>query len=532
MKKAILPVVIVIMSLAIAFAIYQRHISNSVTSTEIAEVTFSKPGGFYDKCFKLKLSCGKAYHIRYTTNGSSPTASSALYTKPLQLDEKMYSKSNIYTIVNCETTKFYHTDDVDRCIVIRAAVYDENERCVSDVVTNSYFISGLGCDTHGLPVVSITADSLALFDYDTGIFVPGASFDTTRPSKTGNYYNRGRKWEKLVNFEFYELDNSGVNQECGMRTHGNASRRNQQKGVKLYARKEYGKQCFEHKFFDNCDLSSFKHLCLHPFKCSSWLQTGGQDYVANRVAANLDLDAMAVREVAVYINGEYWGIYTLEESPDEHYLKEHYNADLKKVNVMKYWIGIEEHGDPTDWTSFFSWLEKSDLTKPEDSIIAFSRMDIPNLIDYFLIQIYGADIDWPNNNVRLWQPADGEKFRMIFFDGDGCFIRYRFNAIENAADHAHDSYVFNHFMKNDAFRNMFYDRYLELKHTYFSCDSVKKYLDGYHDIVAGEIQKQSQRFGFPKHLKQWYHDLDSIYDFIERRAEVFEQQFKEHFTKE
>jgi hypothetical protein len=109
-------------------------------------------------------------------------------------------------------------------------------------VTHTYFIRSLGCDFHGLPVLEITADSLALFDYETGIFIPGIHYDPADSTSTGNYKMRGREWERVVNMEFYEPDNRGINQRCGLRTHGGASRFFQQKGMKLYARDEYGKK--------------------------------------------------------------------------------------------------------------------------------------------------------------------------------------------------------------------------------------------------------------------------------------------------
>lgn len=57
-------------------------------------------------------------HIRYTTNGNRPTAQSPLYDEPLILDENLYSKSDIYTIVNCPEIQFYLLDSVQHCIVI------------------------------------------------------------------------------------------------------------------------------------------------------------------------------------------------------------------------------------------------------------------------------------------------------------------------------------------------------------------------------------------------------------------------------
>ena len=88
----------------------------SVAQTE--KVFFSVPGGFYEDGFPLSLECMYTnHHIRYTTNGNSPTARSALYTDPLTLSEACYSSSNIYTIVNCIPSVYHPTDSIRHCIV-------------------------------------------------------------------------------------------------------------------------------------------------------------------------------------------------------------------------------------------------------------------------------------------------------------------------------------------------------------------------------------------------------------------------------
>ena len=133
------------------------------------------------------------------------------------------------------------------------------------------FIKALGCDTHGLPVVSICADSLDLFGFEQGILVPGIHFDSLNPEISGNYFQKGREWERVSNVEFYDYsDNGGINQICGLRTHGNRARRQPQKGLKIYARQEYGNKHFHHQFFESDwrkDLAAFvrRDRC-HPSK--------------------------------------------------------------------------------------------------------------------------------------------------------------------------------------------------------------------------------------------------------------------------
>lgn len=477
----------------------------------------------------MTLHCGQGNHIRYTTNGNTPTASSKLYTGPLSLDEGLYSTSDIYTIVNCPSSFFYLPNHIQKAIVIRAAVFNENDNCISPIVTNSYFIRSLGCDFHGLPVISIAADSLSLFDYETGIFIPGIHYDPADSTHTGNYCQRGREWERLINMEFYEPDNSGVNQPCGLRTHGGASRWYQQKGLRFYAREDYGKKRFKHRFFESTPITSFKRLDLHPFRCSNWLQTGGQEYLSQTVAANLDFETLAVRQTVVFINGEYWGIYTLEESPDERYLEDHYNVDLEKLNIIKYWC-LNQHGDSTDWWNFFTWISNADLSLPNDSAYAYSRIDVTSFIDYLLFETYSANLDWPQNNVLLWQPETGTAFRWIFYDGDGCFTRPHFNAIENALHQGGNSVVFKHFLENTHFRNSFRERYLKLLETCFSYTYLKSILDQYQHLVEGEIAFQSERFHFPVNLDKWYDGLEWVDIFISSRHNYFKNEILQYIS--
>ena len=502
-----------------------------ILSAQNDAVTFSVSGGFYDEPFKLSLHCGQGNHIRYTINGSTPTSNSALYTDSLVLNESLYSKSNIYKIVNCIPSTFYLPDDIQRAIVIRAAVFNDEDVCVSPVVTNSYFIRSLGGDFHGLPVISIAADSLALFDYETGIFIPGINYDPADSTHTGNYCMRGREWERLINMEFYETGNSGINQQCGLRIHGGASRWFQQKGMRLYAREEYGKKRFKHQFFESTQIANFKHLNLHPFRCSNWLQTGGQEYLSQTVAKNLDFESLAVRQTVVFINGEYWGIYTLEESPDERYLEDHFDVDLDQVNIIKYW-GVTQYGSGTNWWGFYTWIKTADLSQPDNYAYANTRVDVNNFIDYILMETYTANLDWPRNNVLIWQPKTGSIFRWIFYDGDGCFTKPNFNAFENALNQDGNSVVLEHFLENQHFRDTFYERYLYLMETCLHPSYLRSVMNDYQNIVDGEITAQSERFLFPTSKEQWLEDMEKTDEFFSIRPNYFKQELLSHIAPE
>lgn len=491
---------------------------------------FSAPGGFYENPFLLELfPFYPQHHVRYTINGNRPTAQSMLYTGPLSLDDRLYSPTDIFTIPVAPEELMYYPDSVGHCIVIRAAVFDENDSCISDVSTNSYFIRSLGCDTHGLPVVSLCADSTDLFDYHRGILVPGVWFDTLNPSWSGNYYQRGNEWERRVNVEYYNRNNEGINQWAGLRTHGGSSRRIQQKALKVFAREEYGKNTFEYRFFPTIPNDSFKRLILKPF-CASWTQAGAADYVCNRMAESLNFESLASTPVVMFLNGEYWGIYYLHEKPDEHYLKEHFDIPIDSLNLFCGWSPEVEYGSGDDYRDFRHWLEEADLTEPENWERVQENVDIPCFIDYEIFEMFIENADWPANNTRSWQ-LQGEPLRWIFFDGDACLRYGLFDVFSNATyvgpniwpSSTLSTLFFRKFLENPEFYDAFFNRFEQLLDSALSYSVTSSYLAEIREQIALEVSSQSFRFQIPESQEKWNHDMGSYAYFLTHRVEQMHQ---------
>ena len=495
-------------------------------SQPVEKACFSVPGGFYEESPVLELfPFYQQHHIRYTTNGNRPTAQSRLYTEPLLLDESLYSTSDIYTIVNSPEDEFFLPDSIQHCIVIRAAVFDQNENCISEVSTNSYFIRSLGCDTHGLPAVSLCADSLDLFDFQSGIFVPGAWFDPLDPNWSGNYYQTGMDWEKPINMEFYELNNTGVNQRAGLRTHGGNGRRFQQKCVKVYAREEYGNKRFEHRFFESIPNDSFKHLVLKPF-CASWNKSGVNNYLCNQIAAQLNIESLASRPIDVYLNGEYWGIYYIHERPDERYLEDHFDIDPERVNIISGWYPHLANGSLQHFLDLIRWFQSADLTDSVNYAYASTQMDMDNFIDYQIFELFTENTDWPANNMRCWQIDDG-KWRWIFFDGDACLQWLTYSAFDNSVYDGDGTWpssrqatlFFRKLLENVEFKARFTDRFLKLLDTAFDYSVTGPMMEAIKTTLQPEVPFQIERFGFPESIDQWNDAIGNTTWFLLKRTE-------------
>ena len=521
-----------------------RHLLTTIlllclASSKAQEVTFSIKGGFYEEPFELTLSCTQQDKvIHYTTNGNTPTATDPVFREPLLLDESLFSRSDIYTIPDCPDALWFLPESVQKCIVIRAATFNEFGARIGSVVTNTYLIKSLGSNTHGLPAISICADSLDLFDYERGIFVPGALFDPSNPDETGNYYQSGREWERPMNFEFYELDNTGVNQKAGLRTHGGNGRGLQQKCMKIYAREEYGKKRFKHQFFETIPDSSFKHLILKPFT-ASWTQSGVNDYISNQIASRLNLETLASRPVALYLNGEYWGIYYIHEKPDERYLETHCHVDVDEVNLIEDWQGTCEAGSNINFLELYDFIANNNLSDTAAYAYVASRMDISNFIDYQIFEIFSANLDWPANNVRCWQEGNGP-WRWIFFDGDIGLIQKEFDAFANATYDGPSSYPSNStstlflrkLLENESFKVDFINRFNQLLNSAFAYETTKSLLDQAFETLKEEIPNQVARFHNPDSLQLWQQHMDGIDAFLSLRKNYVLEQMHDYYLSD
>ena len=499
------------------------------------EVHFSPSGGIFAETFPVTMTCDNpGLTIRYTLNGNTPDAKSPRYQEPLMLNNSLKSRSNIYKIPISPKNEFYLPSSVTKGIVIRAAAFDSQGNRVTPVVTQSYFIGSLDCDLHGLAVISICADSLSLFDHDTGIMVPGKFCDPKDPESTGNYAQHGREWERAVNVEFYADGNCGFNQLAGLRTHGGIrARRSPQKGLKIYARQEYGKKNFKYRIFEESELEKYKHLVLRPFINAS-TPSGVNDWLANKIAFPLNMGTTASRPAVLFLNGEYWGIYFIEEKADERYLENHYVVDCNNVNIVNAWEAAE-YGSADDFKSLFRWLETADLSDTVQYQQVAKQIDIPNIIDYFIFELFTSNWDWPSNNARCWQNPNGP-WHWVFYDGDCCFDNLDYDVYMMAtftgeywSTCGSSTLFFRKLLESKIFKNQFLLRLAHLNKSRFSYQETKPHLDNIRQLLKNEIPMQVQRFGIPQSVAQWEESCRKTDHFLSERGEKLWQQTKDYF---
>lgn len=465
-------------------------------------IRFSQSSGFYDAPFYLKIKA-PSREIYYTLDGSEPTRESLRYTGPIHIGDATENENTISTRTDVSCDPVTVPDHkIDKCTVVRARYYDAVS--ASPVITASYFVGFGGREGYGtLRVVSLVTDPAGLFDPQDGIYVMGNSYGESEEAWditwTGNYYNRGKDWERAAVAEFFDPDGQlFYSAPCGVRVRGNYSRRDAQKSFNLFARKEYGgTSTFRYDFWDTG---------YYPDVMS--LNAGGNDHVGmirNRLVSELteDLDfaTMHYSRCHLFLNGEYWGVYELSEKYNARYISHYYDVTRKNVESVR----ARELADGTsleDFEKMLRFVEDSDLTQPENYARCWTLLDKQSLLEYYATMLYCARYsDWPVKNTQLWRCivpeesgfGDG-KWRYMLYDMDSPGLLPGDISRDTIAVSLEESAFFRSLYQNEDFRRELGETILRIGTEVLSAQRVSDTIDRYQSEMAEPMRLQLARY--------------------------------------
>lgn len=538
---------------------------------------FSQAGGFYASNFNLSItSPDPAATIYYTLDGSDPdptNPSSVTYAYKNSYPEvpgQPYGgfltssyQTNIYTTalpisdwtsspnsVSLKSSTFnfapayFPTTPVYKGTVVRARAYKANA-LASDIITQTYFITPLSA-RYSVPVISIATTEKNLFDYNTGIYNAGIAFDNFRAANpsmpvndctAGNFFNEGDAWEKPGNVEFFMNNSPIINQLIGLRIHGGCSRTFPRKSLRLY-----GNTDFNYPFFSSRPASLTYNRLLLRSGGNDWAYSLIIDAYMHTMVRHLTFDTQANRPSVVFVNGEYWGVHSLYERYDKYYFNRNYAIDPDSVDIVSARFGFTpDEGDLVAFTNLFTYFTQNN---PVDYTYAKTQIDVENLADYQIAEIFAANTDWPHNNQVFWRKRTSQyvhnaprghdgRWRWMLKDLDfglSLVSTYTHPTIISATDDNEYTLFFRRLLDIPAFKSYFINRYADLLNTTFLPTRTVDLLNTFKLDYQPYMEEHFARWAAGNNYNGWLTNINTIQTFVEQRPAFARDQIRNKFS--
>lgn len=575
---------------------------------------FSAESGIYPEAFTLAVTAPEGCTVYYTTDGSDPTTSDTamVYADGIAITDRK-SDLNVVSAVepilisgnfnrpSANKKDFFcvagapEEEAVDKCTVVRAALKDAGGS-FTQTLSATYFIGtteehiqGLAesCAATGndLMVISISMNYADLFDSTTGIYVKGDIFKEAllqylqyngrvtdgevARSLDANYKQRGRAWERQATVTMFEFSPDGatavLTQNCGIRIQGNYSRSDFQKGLRLYARSEYGDSKFRYPVFGEayCNdagevMDRFDTLVLRAGGNCAFTAKFNDTFWQSLLHESA-CETKHSRPCVVYLNGEYWGLYVLEEDYTDDFMADVHGVEKDNVVIYKgdaesYAIGYKldegeiPEGEDEDYyfrplLDFFA--SHTSLASQADYDAFCKLVDPASVMDYFAVQSWiNNKWDWPGKNWSMWRTTEVEpgnpygdgRWRFMFYDMEFGGVSGSSDAYANTIKE--DNYkpnglldmdtgnpavlCFAYLMTNEGFREAFYDRLSGLSQGEFQKDAALAALQTFEDAYSPLYDQFFARYpgtgNSNNAIRGGYASIQCIRDFLTKRA--------------
>lgn len=486
-----------------------------------SEVTFSLPGGLYCTQQRVTLSAAGGEDIYYTLDGSEPTPESQRYTGSIFFDST--------TIIRARTLCKGKPAGLIRSV---AYIFDPEG---------------------ALPVLSFVTAPDNLWEDSVGIYCIGEN-GVNRYGLKANYY---QSWDRPIDMQYIDREHGEILSEagCGLSVVGER-RHMPQKTMKIFARNKYGSDALSYRFFKEKKISSFRDLFIRntgfsDYK-SSLVRSG---FMHNLIGPNTSLDYLAYTPVSLFMNGEYWGFYTIRERLNGTYIRSNHPVDsFDLIEFKVQWFANE--GDSTAFQQLQDKLNSINTNTPEGAAYFRSQMDMDNLLDNMICQLFIGNSDWPGNNQTLWKErGEHGKWRWIFDDVDaGCGLWHgpEMNLFEQALaanstkwnNKPPSTLIFRKLLENDTLRAQFVQRCCVMMDVLFTPDRSIAVLDSMVALVEKEMPRHIERWSKEEYyndsiyrdgtvvesMDTWYKELEKIRRFLKERSGYMRNQMADRFA--
>lgn len=260
-------------------------------------------------------------------------------------------------------------------------------------------------------IIDIETERPHLWSPETGIYVWGLF---------QNCLQTGEAWERPATITGYDPTGAMLwTEPAGLRINGQSSRYHLSKGLRSYFDHDEGTvDWLEADLFGDGPGRHgrlvYKTSLLPSFMVSATMVEPLHQQLGHLGSRH--------RLVALYLESDYWGAYSLRERLDDHFIEvTHELAEDGEYTFIKDMESVE--GNAEDWTLFLDTYAAT--PQPYGSHTWFEnvavRLDLPSYMDWLILNIVGASADngWVNN-MALLRIGNGP-WRYIMWDEEALF---------------------------------------------------------------------------------------------------------------
>ena len=463
-------------------------------TARLARPTFSPPGGVYAAGQSVTISADPGAIIRYTTDGSKPTASSPIYSGPIAVNQPK---------------------------PIRARAFLPGQ--LSSTAATATYLIGVDKD---VAIVSLATDPAHMFDNMIGIYVIGKNGAKGRCGPKANY---NQPWERPVSMELYEPNGTlAFQQDVGFEIQGDCTRAMPQKSLEIKTRRRYGDNDIDYAIFPGNPQDEYERLVLRGGGNHNAYLSMFREPLAHELNWDtMDLDQQQYRPTAVFINGAYWGIHNLRDKADEALIEQNYGLDADdEFDMMRAELDNREvdAGNTAAWDAFMADLQQ-DLTNPTNFADVTAQMDVDEFMDFFIAHTYSGNLR--GGEFRYWRAYEaGSVWRWVFADLDNSFQTNQINQDSLKTALKQNVYAIQplkRMLTNIPFRNAFVQRAASHLNITYAPARVTAMINTMHDEIAPEMPAHIARWNKPKTMTVWESEVTKMRTFAAQRSEKMRQ---------
>ena len=428
-----------------------------------SEVKGNYAPGVYSVSEGVTLTLKAAGEIYYTTDGTTPTEKSQRYDGPIQVEETQAVR----------------------------AIHVEEGYLPSDVYTVTFVVG----DEHTLPVVSLVTDPDGLWGAN-GVYRNGDS---------------SVKEIRLPSNVAYSGPDGNFSIDCAMNLHGDTT-------VTAFNKKSFALRFLDsydgalhYDVFEDGEVTTYRSLTLrtsHEGAASTQMHDVLMAHVAAQGSENVL--TQKYKYVALYLNGEYWGLYAIRERHSEEHYASYMDVPAESVEINRFMIDKDD-----SLHDLYDFVGSHSLRDDENYEYVKSILDVESFADWVIYESYVSNVDIYANIRYYMSPEDG-LWRMGLSDLD-LGMMGQTKAFDELYDTFHHGRLVRALFANKDFQDLMATRLATLLEGPLSDENMIATIEEIAAIIRPEAQWEQKRWGTS--VSAWESSVNYMIRFCDGRAQ-------------